>query len=71
MPYIKCNHERMVLLNFDFLDKIKYKDVPILKMIDNNNGGLPFYIRRYIIPSFIPINTYSSETLFLKTSGLF
>ena len=36
-------------MKFDFLDKVEYKDVPMLKMVDNHNGGLPFNIRRYLL----------------------
>jgi AraC-like DNA-binding protein len=39
----------MILLKLDFLDKLDFKDVPMLKMVDNNHGDLPFYIRRYTI----------------------
>lgn len=38
-------------MKLDFLDKVDYKDVPMLKMIDNNHGNLPFYIRRYTLKS--------------------
>ncbi|HCS72635.1 MAG TPA: hypothetical protein DIW17_02005 [Clostridiales bacterium] len=39
-------------MNLEHLDKEKYKDVPLLKMIDNKHGDLPFFIRRYTIGNF-------------------
>lgn len=30
-----------------YLDQDEYKDIPLLKMEDNMNNGLPFYIRKY------------------------
>lgn len=34
-------------MNLSYLDNDMYKDIPLLKMIDNKHGGLPFYIRKY------------------------
>lgn len=31
----------------NYLDSEKFNDIPLLKMKDNNHGGLPFYIREY------------------------
>lgn len=33
----------------DHLDMKKYKDILLLRMIDNNHGDLPFFIRKYIM----------------------
>jgi AraC-like DNA-binding protein/quercetin dioxygenase-like cupin family protein len=33
----------------EYSDKEKYKDIPLLKMSDNKHGGLPLYIRKYIM----------------------
>lgn len=34
-------------MKLNYLDKEEYKDIPILRMVDNNHGNLPFYIRKY------------------------
>lgn len=34
-------------MNLDYLDREEYKDIWMLKMADNNHGGLPFFIRKY------------------------
>lgn len=34
-------------MNLDFLDKQEYKDIQLLKMVDNKHGNLPFFIRKY------------------------
>ena len=41
-------------MNLEHLDKEEYKDVPLLKMIDNKHGDLPFFIRRYSMSNFTP-----------------
>lgn len=43
-------------MNFNYLDKDDYKNIAMVKMADNNHGGLPFFIRRYTIP-------YATNTL--------
>lgn len=40
-------YKEMTILKLDYLNNINHKDIPLLKMIDNNHGNLPFYIRRY------------------------
>lgn len=34
-------------VKLDYLDKEEYVNVPMLKMVDNNHGNIPFFIRRY------------------------
>ena len=34
-------------MNLDYLDKDEYRYIPLLKMEDNMNGNLPFFVRRY------------------------
>ncbi len=34
---------------FEYLDKVEYKDIPLLKMSDNKHGGLPLFVRKYTI----------------------
>ncbi|NMA94966.1 MAG: AraC family transcriptional regulator [Clostridiales bacterium] len=33
----------------DYLDRNEYRDIPLLKMIDNRHGDLPFFIRKYTL----------------------
>jgi AraC-like DNA-binding protein/mannose-6-phosphate isomerase-like protein (cupin superfamily) len=34
-------------MDFSFLDREEYSEIPVLKMVDNKHGNLPFFIRRY------------------------
>jgi AraC-like DNA-binding protein len=34
-------------MDCSFLDNETYKEIPLYRMIDNNHGNLPFYIRKY------------------------
>lgn len=36
-------------MKLSYLNKDRYKDVPLLRMVDNPNDGLPFFIRRYTL----------------------
>ena len=38
-------------MNIDYLDRDEYRTIPLLKMEDNNHGGLPFFIRKYVLDS--------------------
>jgi AraC-like DNA-binding protein/mannose-6-phosphate isomerase-like protein (cupin superfamily) len=35
-------------MKLDYLDKNEYQDIPLLKMVDNKNGNVPFFIRKYM-----------------------
>lgn len=43
-------------MDLPYLDSEDYKDIPLLKMADNNHDGLPFFMRKYIVNS---VSTYS------------
>lgn len=34
-------------MQLDYLDKKEYEDIKLLKMVDNDHGNLPFFIRKY------------------------
>lgn len=36
---------------FEYLDKVEYKDIPLIKMSDNKHGGLPIFVRKYTMQS--------------------
>ena len=36
-------------MDFNYLDKAEYKDIPLYRMRDNPNDNLPFYIRQYAL----------------------
>lgn len=36
-------------MNIGYLDRDEYRTIPLLKMEDNNHGGLPFFIRKYVL----------------------
>ena len=35
-------------MNLNDLDRMEYRDIPLLKMVDNRHGDLPFFARKYI-----------------------
>lgn len=39
-------------MDMNFLDKEEYKNIRLLKMVDNNHGNLPFFIRKYSMKDF-------------------
>lgn len=39
-------------MNLNYLDRPEYSNIPLLKMIDNKNGDLPFYIRKYTLKNW-------------------
>ena len=41
------------------LDKEDYKNVPLYRMADNNNGDLPFFVRKYVLnKDIIPLHSH-------------
>lgn len=43
-------------MDLTYLDSEDYKDIPLLKMEDNNHGGLPFFMRKYTVD---PVDNYT------------
>jgi AraC-like DNA-binding protein/quercetin dioxygenase-like cupin family protein len=39
------------VMNLEYLNKKEYRDILLIKMVDNKNGDLPFFIRRYTMTS--------------------
>ncbi|HOJ12141.1 MAG TPA: AraC family transcriptional regulator [Clostridiales bacterium] len=39
------------IISFESLDREEYSHIPLLKMSDNNHGGLPIFVRKYTLNS--------------------
>lgn len=51
------------ILDMTCFDNEKYISIPLLKMIENDNGGLPFYIRKYTLNAGISTMLHRHEYL--------
>jgi AraC-like DNA-binding protein/mannose-6-phosphate isomerase-like protein (cupin superfamily) len=52
--YERYIYPKGTIMNFDHLDKEEYKNIPLYRMIDNDHGDLPFFIKRYTME--VPAN---------------